>query len=263
MLNYIKKGNGPITLVFIHGNSSSINYWSSVMQNNVSEKFTCIAVNLPGHGNSNFSSTPEQTYTHKGMANELDHFLQNVVDTDYILIGHSLGCNVIGELNFENNTHCKGIFLTSPSIIGKALTPQDIMLPNPLATPLFLETPTSEEVAKLMDELSRNNAEIKTLLIEDYIKTDPKVRTTLMHSVINNMLCDEITAIEKLNIPIGIVFGKEDSLLQIQYLNNIDLKLYNDSPILIENAGHYLQFDQPEKMNALYFAFVNHCLVTS
>ena len=41
----------------------------------------------------------------------------------------------------------------------------------------------------------------------------------------------------------------------IQYLNNIDLQVYNDSPIILENAGHYLQFDQPEKMNALYFAF--------
>jgi pimeloyl-ACP methyl ester carboxylesterase len=221
--------------------------------------YACVAIDLPGHGASFRSNDPMNDYTMQGMANYVLDFIKNEVKENYILVGHSLGCNIIGEIASKLK-NCKGILLTSPSIIGKNLSAADIMLPNPTLTPLFSETSTEEEISALIENVAINfDLDAKNGLREDIKKTDGKARTSIFHSIVNAMYCDEITAIEKLNIPFGVVFGEKETLCNIHFLDQLNLNLYEKKPILIAEAGHYLHLDQADKLNQYISEFAHFC----
>ncbi len=259
MLHAQISGTSTQTIVFIHGNSSSSNYWKSALNSSLKNNFKCIAIDLPGHGASFRSNDPMNDYTMQGLANHVLDYIENEVHESYILVGHSLGCNIIGEIASKLK-NCKGILLTSPSIIGKNLSAADIMLPNPTLTPLFSETSTDEEISALIENVAIHfDLDAKNSVREDLKKTDGTARTSIFHSIVNAMYCDEITAVEELNIPFGVVFGEEETACNKHCLDQLNLDLYQKKPILIADAGHYLQLDQADKLNQEISEFAKFC----
>lgn len=259
MLHYTKAGNNPKTIVFIHGNSSSSRYWKTALESNLANSYSLLAIDLPGHGDSVRSTSPETDYTIQGMAKQVVSFLNSQLQDNFILIGHSLGCNIIGEIAPQLKG-CVGILLTGPSIIGKNLTAGDVMQENPTITPLFTAEPTSESIGLMLENVGKYMGSTgKTMIREDILKADPAVRTTLFHSIINAEYSDELTAIEVLQVPICVVFGANETVCKINYLDNLGLHLFNDKTILIKEAGHYLQLDQQERMNSIYTVFTEIC----
>jgi pimeloyl-ACP methyl ester carboxylesterase len=69
MLNAQITGKSSQKIVFIHGNSSSSNYWKSALDSSLKENYTCVAIDLPGHGASFRSKEPLNDYTMQGLAN--------------------------------------------------------------------------------------------------------------------------------------------------------------------------------------------------
>ena len=259
MLHYTKSGNHPKTIVFIHGNSSSSCYWKTALESNLANSYTLLAIDLPGHGDTPRSTTPETDYTIQGMAKQVVSFLKTQIQDNFILIGHSLGCNIIGEIAPELKG-CVGILLTGPSIIGKNLTAGDVMQENPTITPLFTAEPTSESITLMLENVGEYmGSSEKKMIQEDILKADSVVRTTLFQSIINAEYSDELAAIEALRVPIGVVFGVSETICKINYLDHVGLNLFNDKPFLIEEAGHYLQLDRPERMNSIYAVFTEIC----
>jgi pimeloyl-ACP methyl ester carboxylesterase len=248
-------------IYFIHGNSSSSTYWRSASTSEVLNTYNIVCIELPGHGNMPQSEDTTTDYTMKGMAASILQQIEKDENTPYILIGHSLGTNIIGELApFLTNEQCKGILLTSPTITGKNLTPSDILIENPLVFPLYSETATNEALSAMIENLTiKLNDDVKALIINDYKRTDPLARTYLFQSIMQGDYIDEIRAIEQLNVPIGVIFGKSETVCNIHYFDKLKSMLSKNYPIIIENAGHYLQLDQPTILNTHYKEFAELC----
>lgn len=249
------------TIFFIHGNSSSSAYWNSACLSEDLSSYTTVCIELPGHGNSPWSKAPAKDYSLKGMAQKLMHHFENEQHHPFILIGHSLGTNIIGEIApyLPSNT-CKGILLTSPTITGKELNPNQILVENNYIAPLYSETVPETMLHEMVDNISDllQNEE-KTKMIDDYLRTDPLMRTYLFQSILKGEYIDEISAIEQLNIPLGVVFGEKENVCNKHYFDGLKYLLTENYPRFIPNAGHYLQFDQPAKMNELYKKFADYC----
>jgi len=77
VLHHKKEGTGPLTFLFIHGNSSSSNSFIQQLNSDLSKDYTLHAVDIPGHGNSP-KSPHLDTYSLPGYAKSiLEHIEQN------------------------------------------------------------------------------------------------------------------------------------------------------------------------------------------
>lgn len=259
MVHFIRKGNAPQKIVFIHGSSNALNYWNTALESKWLSDYELIAIDLPGHGMSSKSNFPERDYSIKGMSGIISEFLKKEIKENYILVGHCFGTIIIGECA-ETIAGCKGVFLINPVILGKEKGASDILQPNPLITPYFVATSSNEDLKILIDDATiccDDNK--KQILIDNYKNTDPKVRTIIADNVATIDYSDEIAAIGKLKIPVAIAFGKEDTVTFPDYLDSIHLKLWKDEIMKIPNAGHYIQSEQPEIINQRLAMFAQDC----
>ncbi|MHB8260212.1 MAG: alpha/beta fold hydrolase [Bacteroidia bacterium] len=260
MLNYQCKGTGNKTIIFIHGNSSSLEIWNDVVNNNLLSEYTLISLDLPGHGKSFKSTEPEKDYSLKGMAVHVKALIKQLNLKDHTVVGNSLGCNIIGEAT-DGLQNCKGIMFTGSSAIGKNLTVADIMKPNPNAAALFTPEPTDEQIDLLIGDIAYSlTAQQKEFIKQDIKNTDPQVRVQIATAVGKQEYSDELTAIETTKLPVAVVFGEEDKLCMTDYLDKVPFPKWKNKSILIPNSGHFSQLDQPQALAVLIKEFAQECL---
>lgn len=83
---YTQKGAGP-ALILIHGFLESAAIWNHFI-NPLSEKFTVLTIDLPGHGQS---GTIAQIHTMELMAKVVNALMVSLKIPEAILLGHSMG----------------------------------------------------------------------------------------------------------------------------------------------------------------------------
>ncbi len=86
-LNVISRGSGP-PIVFLHGMGASAATWDAVAEA-LSDRYSTMAVDLPGHGGSPCPEDPE-AFTRDGALADVDELL-DTLDEPALLVGHSLG----------------------------------------------------------------------------------------------------------------------------------------------------------------------------
>jgi pimeloyl-ACP methyl ester carboxylesterase len=90
---YEVRGQGPTTLVFVHGWSCDRNYWRHQMDSFQGE-YRVIAVDLAGHG---ASGKGRAAWSISNFANDVAAVVRGVDAENVVLVGHSLGGPVVVE----------------------------------------------------------------------------------------------------------------------------------------------------------------------
>ena len=95
LINYEEQGpeNGPVAIL-IHGWSSSTFTWAPVLPS-LSKRYRCIAVDLPGFGQS---PAPKEPPTIAGYADLLGSLIEWITDRPVLLLGHSMGGQISATL---------------------------------------------------------------------------------------------------------------------------------------------------------------------
>lgn len=87
MLNFERKGNGKEILVLLHGFMENLSIWSD-MEPHLSENFSLVKIDLPGHGQSDILA---EVHTMELMAEEVKKVLNHQKLEKVHLLGHSMG----------------------------------------------------------------------------------------------------------------------------------------------------------------------------
>lgn len=87
MLNFEKTGNGKETLVLLHGFMENLSIWSD-MEPHLSENFSLLKIDLPGHGQSDIIA---EVQTMELVAEEVKKVLDHLSMKKVHLLGHSMG----------------------------------------------------------------------------------------------------------------------------------------------------------------------------
>lgn len=87
MLNYEISGKGKEQLVLLHGFMENLMIWEE-METHLSDDFTLIKIDLPGHGLSKIYS---EVHTMEFMAEEVKKVTDKLKLKDFHLLGHSMG----------------------------------------------------------------------------------------------------------------------------------------------------------------------------
>lgn len=260
MLHYQSKGTSAKQIIFVHGNSQSSETWDSIINNETLTKiYKLIAVDLPGHGKSFRSKEPIKDYSVFGLSEALKEFILELNSEEYILVGNSLGANLIGEIAKEL-VNCKGIMLIGSSAVGTKLALPDIFQPNPNVAACFIAEPSDEQIDLLVGDVGhnlsdKNKREVRTM----FENTDGNVRVQLGECIGKAEYSDELGNIESSRIPVAVIFGEEEKLCVIDSLDKISFPKWRNKTHLISKAGHFPQIDQPGALTAIIKEFSSDC----
>ncbi|MEM1180352.1 MAG: alpha/beta hydrolase [Acidobacteriota bacterium] len=92
---YTSRGAGEIALVFVHGWMCDQTYWRHQVTAFV-DRFQIVTVDLPGHGNSNATTTRSE-WTLEGYGADVAAVVEHLELDQVVLVGHSMGGAVILE----------------------------------------------------------------------------------------------------------------------------------------------------------------------
>jgi pimeloyl-ACP methyl ester carboxylesterase len=250
---YLEQNNrSNKTIFFIHGNSVSSRTWRKQLTDPSFRNYRLIAIDLPAHGDSDFFADPNYGYSLPKLA-ELMAFvlLQLANNLPYIIAGISLGTNIVTEM-LCFGVQPKGLILAGPSVIGKNIPVENIIKPGTHVNVVFTDVADENDVRSYAGEtsLSKDEEDVQ-LFLEDYRAVKKPFRSSLARSIANKIYNDEILLLQQRNIPILIVFGEDEKVVENNYLNNVNLPLWKNKIFKISGASHLVHIDQPEAFNKL------------
>ena len=104
-LSYFDSKKGDTTLLFIHGAFINKEYWSEQIRH-FSQKYRVIAIDLAGHGNSSHNRTD---WTIQNYGKDISEFIKELSLKNIILIGHSIGADIMLETVTSNSSEIIGL----------------------------------------------------------------------------------------------------------------------------------------------------------
>ena len=248
-------GEGP-TLVLIHGNSSSSRSFSRQLDGPLGKRFRLVAVDLPGHGESDDAKDPS-AYSLPGHARAVRAVVDALGLHEARFVGWSLGGHVALEMA-PDLKEPRGfvIFGAPPLAVPPAMS--EAFLPNPAMQFTFQERVDSVEASAYVATFFKPGfADIPPFFLEDVLRTDGRARSNLGASIGSGEARDEVAIVRNLKIPLAVLHGDAEQLVKGRYFGAVAMPtLWRGAVQTIPGAGHAPQWETPEAFDALVEAFV-------
>jgi len=245
--------NGPIAIL-IHGWSSSSFTWAPVLPS-LSKRYRCIAVDLPGYGES---PAPKDPPTIVGYADLIASLIESLTDRPVLLLGHSMGGQISATLALRHPLLVERMVLLNPALSGRLSTRVNLLLaPHILSERYqfmewllyFLAKTPLDYTDKLLKPTSF--AERARVSEEDYqrIRADARrrgqgrVRAACFGAMRVGDLRGQLGRIEP---PALVIWGAEDDIVPLRDAGAVAEEWPEADLRLIPNAGHWPQFEQTD-----------------
>lgn len=238
---YSVSGEGN-AVIFLHGYIESLNVWDNFVEL-LNQKYKVIAIDLPGHGNSEVIG---EISTMSIMADTVNAVLEEEQIKECVVIGHSMGGYVTMELVDQKNEKLKGFCLFH-------------------STP-FADTDEKKEVRdRLIKSIEQGK---KILLAKEHVeKTFSKENTEkfieeigfLKIIAINTSDEGTIAALkgmkerknytesfEKTKLPSLLILGAKDNFIPSQIIDELSIPTQMNIEIL-SNSGHQGYIEEKDK----------------
>ncbi len=252
---YESSGAGP-AIMLIHGNSSSGMSYQHQINSSLGEKYRLVAIDLPGHGNSE-PFAGQSAYSIPGYAAIVTAAAEALGMEDAVFVGWSLGGHIVLETHNQLEK-AKGfvIFGTPPLAFPPAM--EEAFLPNPAVNIGFKADVTEEEARAYASSFFVAGTQApETPFVADILRTDGNARSGLAASIKPDGYQDEVEIVANLSIPLAIFHGKEEQLVNESYIANLAMPtLWRNTIQIIRAAGHAPHWEQPKEFNGLLDAFV-------
>jgi pimeloyl-ACP methyl ester carboxylesterase len=243
-------------VIFIHGNSCSSGTWSNVLDGPFGQRFRCLALDLPGHGNSARAADPKD-YSLPGYAKTLQDFAQATHASSAVVVGWSLG----GHIALEAAPHLAAatgfvIFGTPP--IATADQMSVAFQPNPAMAFTFAPSISPDEARSYAEAFTAPRSSLDLgEIVADVQRTDGAARVGLGASLAEGRYADEVAIASELRRPLAILHGEQEQLISLDYLRTLRIPaLWRDEIQLIPGAGHAPHLETPEAFTALLQDFL-------
>ncbi len=243
-------------ILLIHGNSSSSRIWQKQLQGPLGAKFRLIAIDLPGHGASSPPPDPENDYSGTGygsliaaVAGALD--LNNVIVVGWSLGGHAV-LNAAALLPMA-----AGLMIFGTPPVGSG--PAGFAGFKNLSPTAFTAAPTEAEIEEWMHTaFAPGYVPIPDFVREDFRRTDGNARACLGAVAQRGGFADETEIVRNLKIPLAIVQGREEQIVDLAYLQRLAAPtLWRGAVQVVDGAGHSTQWEKAEAFGALLDAFAS------
>ncbi len=204
------RSSGPPTgspVVLIHGWASSNRMWDSLIDG-LADSYHCVALDLPGHGDSH--KPPMDWYT-------IDHFAAIVADLcraldlrQIALIGHSMGGTIALALAAHGGADLREVTAINPVITGRFTSGG--VLGSPAARPLASVTRRAWPMATRL--MRRAPAPVGWAWAHTWRRMSEDMGRTSADAAVGSIRAvrdyDLTSELERIRIPVLIVIGEKD-----------------------------------------------------
>jgi len=243
---YNKTGNGDTALVFVHGWGINKEYWKS-QADEFSKRYTVVTIDLGGHGKS---GTQRDHWTVDDYANDVMAVLDSLNLNKVVLVGHSMGGDVILDIAFKIPERVVGfIGIDNFKDVGVPLTPEQ-----------------HGQIDEFMKALSNDYKETAKTYCKTNLFPPNYADTIAVNRVLNDVAnTDSVVAIKSLS---GLFeFAPNEVALLKEMTKPVHLIVSDYTPMLqdslakyskagygiktIHGTGHYPMIEKPEEFNKL------------
>jgi len=251
-LRYFQKGTGK-DILFVHGTPGSIEDWAELMDS-LSANYRVTAFDRPGHG---FSSPDNYDYHIEENAAIVEELIKRLNLKNPLIVGHSYGGSTAANLAANHRLQeCELIIIDSPlysttvdpiyrplalPVLGKGIA----LLANFTIAPNFIE----EGVAKATINTSKQQLR-KIIDGRKEVWLQPKVLYSKAKETSNyySDLQKVVSKYPSIQSKITIVTGANEVLTLKKDCVRFHKEVPNSELVIFENTGHYIQFDQFDKL---------------
>lgn len=256
VLTYIDTEGTGFPVVLVHGNSCSSKVFFKQIEV-FKDRYRLIAVDLPGHGNSDRPKNPASAYTIPGYAKILDEVTLALGLDAFAVIGFSLGGNIALQWT-EITDRILGVMMISSAPMKYS---KEVLHAYPPYEGGYGDYPfpLTEPQARQYSSVCGFNVDDPAVyfMVEDAMKTDPSARATMVASVFAGKGTDETQIVSSLRIPLAVIAGKNDFVLGLDYIAKLPYRnLWKGRIHFLENAMHALPVHQAEELHPLIENFI-------
>lgn len=239
------------TIVFLHGNSACKEVFYRQMHYFYHLGYSVLALDLPGHGLSADSNTPEQTYIGSAYARLIGKVLQHFDITEPLLVGWSLGGHIAIEL-VGQGIGAKGLCIMGTPPVGPCEPLDEAFLPTPSAAVTGQEQVTEEELAAYVRDVYGSLDPIPEYFQKTAKRTHGKARAIMMYNWHGAKDAhNQRKVIAETSVPTMVVHGLDEAFASYDYMSNLKWgNLWQGRFIELESVGHAPFLEMPDIFNA-------------
>lgn len=246
--------HGRQVALMIHGWSSSW-YAMSPLMGLLAQRFHCIAVDLPGYGQS--PALDKQT-TIPDYVDVLAELIEQVSRDPVVLVGHSMGGMISITLALTYPVLVERMVLLSPTISGRLSTAINVLISPITVMERFrpgsvLVRAVENTIVGLTDRLMRpvSFAERSGITEDAYMRLradarrpgQGKVRAECFTAMRDNNLSGRLSSLET---PTLIVWGAEDNTVPLRDAGVVADEWPQADLRILPKAGHWPHFETPD-----------------
>ncbi|HQR94619.1 MAG TPA: alpha/beta hydrolase, partial [Sediminibacterium sp.] len=260
-VHYRDEGNSTdsIPIVLIHGTSSSLLTWDSVVDN-LKDKHRIIRMDLPAFGLT--GPNPFKDYSFDYYTHFVDSFLLKLSVNKCIIIGNSLGGGIAWHYALAYPQKVAKLVLVDASgfsslskskgALGFKIAQTPVL--NQIVkfvTPRFL-------VRKSLEDVYADDSRISDSLVDIYFKMT--LREGNRSALIDRMRAgfqNESEKIATLKTPTLIIWGEEDQLIPIEHAYRFQKAIPNSQLSVFKSVGHVPMEEAPKQFSTTLTNFLN------
>lgn len=267
-INYIDQGKG-MTIVMIHGLGGNAAHWKRNI-GILSAQYRCIAIDLPGYGGSTVVNRINASAQLDFYAERIAAMLGQLKINKAIVIGHSMGGQIAMILALKYPSLISKLILVAPAGL-ETFTPAEAGVITAYATAAFYEKQDSAAIEKSYRmNFHQMPEEAATLVRERIALKQCEGFATYCAQIplgIKGMLGHPVKEqLSGIIQPTLILLGASDALIPNKILHPgltvaavaaIARQIPVSKTILINEAGHLVQFEKPVIVNQTILQFIH------
>ena len=229
------EGSGNPPAIFAHGysgRSTEMKAYEAVLQD-LAEEFTVYALDLRGHG---ASADAIEEWSIETSADDIAAFAKQLGLAGALQIGHSFGGFVGMYCEARHPGTFSALCLITPGAAGNAGRLDQ-------NGALMIEHGKNREVLMATFTGSYRDPASAVSHVEAILLMDPYVHKTFFSSFPKLNILDQLGKIE---IPVLLLAGAQDIVIQLSTLHETALALPNCKEIVFTKEGHAMPIDSPE-----------------
>lgn len=246
---YDELGEG-LPLLFIHGFPLSRRMWTPQLQD-LSSDYRVLALDLRGFGGS---SKPKSSYSVEVFAEDVASFIEEVVRSSVVLIGHSMG----GYIAFQLLRRNPSLVLSMVLVNTKAETDPDEKALITEMSNIIRRNGKEKFFRWLAQRLLAPEKSSKPKLLEQVVELMENADEETLTSVLKALAERPNYAglLKKVRTPTLIIAGDHDQLIPVESALNMARKIPGSAVALIKGAGHLPNIEKPEEFNNVIRRFL-------
>lgn len=241
-------------LMLIHGNSMSSRVFDTLLEGPLGRSYRLIAVDLPGHGETDNAAFPDQTYTLPGYADAMLDVLYALDAQNAALLGWSLGGHIALEMMTRSQNLAGAFIVGAPPVAPGATALQGFNVTQ--TTALYMTENLDEAGQRMLAEASVPDP-AKHQVYESVARTDGRARRIVVESLLNGVGADPTPLFSDANRPIALVMGERDTGMSASFMQSVEgPALWHGAVQTIADAGHAPFLDAAAPFNTMLLQFL-------